>query len=380
MRAKKIFSGALFEEQSRTTVTVAELWPLRYIRYTPYCGSACSVKVDIILSPETSPAEICELGLQAEGYGIQSVWSSNYPSSRDPFLTLAPLALQSSRIRLGPLVVTPYEQHPFKTAKALATLNELCGGRANILIGGPTGVNAAMGMGTGHMVGMVRESVEVVKAAGPDQPLNYDGKHFQVWNFHPEWATHAAPRIYVGANRPQMMKMSAQVADNVMVGDPLPKRFAETMTMLDGFVQEFDRSRDQLRISGLIAWHVKDSKAASVAEARQQLALRGMLDPWYIEEFLDDEECALVDQQREVFFRSYKNKSDEIPGVPEAVLDKLVDNLSFSGTPDDLDRHIERLQELGRLGLNEVALKLHEDQAHAIELIGERLVPAVAKA
>ena len=128
----------------------------------------------------------------AEEYGIQSVWSSNYPSSRDPFLTLAPLALASSTIRLGPLVVTAYEQHPFKTAKALATLNELCDGRANILIGGPTAVNAAMGMGEGQMVGRVRESLEVVKAAGPDQPLNYDGKYFQVCADFP---THCRPHV-----------------------------------------------------------------------------------------------------------------------------------------------------------------------------------------
>ena len=60
------------------------------------------MKVDVILSPDSSPAEVCELGLLAERYGINAIWSSNYPSSRDPFLTLAPLALQSKSIRLGP--------------------------------------------------------------------------------------------------------------------------------------------------------------------------------------------------------------------------------------------------------------------------------------
>ncbi|MGI9329168.1 MAG: LLM class flavin-dependent oxidoreductase [Gammaproteobacteria bacterium] len=336
------------------------------------------MKIDVILSPDTSPAEICELGLLAERYGIQSVWSSNYPSSRDPFLTLAPLALQSKTLRLGPLVVTAYEQHPFKTAKAIATLNELCDGRANILIGGPTGVNASMGMGVERMVGRVRESVEVVQQAGPAEKLNYNGKIFQVWNYQPTWATHVPPRIYVAANKPQMMKMSAQVADNIMVGDPLPGRFSSTMEMLDGYLGEAGRSRNDLRISGLVAWHVKADKAASISEARQQLALRGMLEAWYLDEFLTKDECDLVDRQRNVFFSAYKNKSDQIADVPESILEKLVDNLSLSGTPADLDEHIERLKELGRRGLNEVALKLHEDQADAIRVIGEHLVPALA--
>ena len=67
-----------------------------------------------------------------------------------------------------------------------------------------------------------------------------------------------------------------------------------------------------------------------------------------------------------------------IADVPESILEKLVDNLSLSGTPADLDQHIERLQDLGHRGLNEVALKLHEDQADAIRLIGERLIPALS--
>lgn len=335
------------------------------------------MRVDVILDPGTSPWEVRDLGLLAERYGINAVWSSNYPSSRDPFLTLAPLALASTRIRLGPLVVTAYEQHPFKTAKALATLNELCHGRANILIGGPTGVNAAMGMGVERMVGRVRESVEVVRAARPDRPLNYKGKIWQVWNYQPTWATDTAPRVYVGANKPQMMRMAAGVADHIMVGDPLPHRFGSTMAMLDGFLAEAGRTRQQVTVSGLVAWHVKADRAHSVSEARQQLALRGMLDTWYLEEFLTPDECSLVDSNRNAFFKAYKNRSDVVPGVPETVMEKLVDNLSLAGTPADIDQHVERLRVLGRLGLNEVALKLHEDQADAIRLIGERVVPAL---
>ena len=79
----------------------------------------------------------------------------------------------------------------------------------------------AFGMGVERMVGRVRESVEVVKAAGPTKPLNYKGKIFQVWNYQPTWATDTVPRVYVGANKPQMMRMAARVADHIMVGDPL---------------------------------------------------------------------------------------------------------------------------------------------------------------
>lgn len=334
--------------------------------------------VDVILSPDSSPTEVRDLGLLAEAHGIRAVWTSNYPSSRDPFLSLAPLALASRRIRLGPLVVTAYELHPYKTHKALATLNELAGGRANILIGGPTGVNAAMGMGTTRMVGRVRETVEVLKAAAPDQALNYKGRIFQVWGYRPTWATAAPPLVYVGANRPQMLRMAAQVADNLMVGDPVPGSLRTTLATLDAALAEQGRRREDLRISGLVAWHVKPDRAAAEHEARSQLALRGMLDAYYLSPFLDEAECALVDRQREAFFRAYKQNLATVEGVPESILRKLVDHLTLAGTPADIDAHVARLAELRRLGLTEVALKLHGGQAEAIRLIGERVVPALA--
>jgi 5,10-methylenetetrahydromethanopterin reductase len=335
------------------------------------------MRVDVILNPDSSPWEVKELGLLAEQQGIGAVWTSNYPSSRDPFITLCPLALASRRIRLGPLVVTPYELHPYKIAKALASLNELCGGRANILIGGPTGVNAAMGMGVTRMVGRVRECVEIMKGVSPDQPLNYNGRIFQVWGYRPAWAVDSPPLIYIGANKPQMLRMAARVADSIMVGDPTPQVLATTMATLDQELETAGRRRQDLRISALVAWHVKADRHKSVAEARQQLALRGMLDAWYLHPFLDEEECRFVASHREAFFAAYKNNTPVIEGVPDSITDKLVENLTCCGNEDDIDRHVARLKGFRDLGLSEVALKLHNDQAEAIRLIGKRVVPAL---
>jgi len=54
------------------------------------------------------------------------------------------------------------------------------------------------------------------------------------------------------------------------------------------------RTRADLRLSSLAAWHVKAAAEASRAEARSQLALRGMLEDWYIDSFMDPDEYRLV--------------------------------------------------------------------------------------
>jgi alkanesulfonate monooxygenase SsuD/methylene tetrahydromethanopterin reductase-like flavin-dependent oxidoreductase (luciferase family) len=331
---------------------------------------------DVILDPDSSPQEVCELGLLAEKYGFNAVWTSNYPSSRDPFISLCPLALASSRIRLGPLVVTPYELHPYKIAKALASLNELCGGRANILTGGPTGVNATMGMDFSRMVGRTRECVEILKRASADETLNYEGNIFQVRGYRPSWATDEPPFIYIGANKKQMTHMATGIADGLMLGDTTEQRLGSSLQRIENNLESHGRSRGDLRVSCLIAWHVKEDKQLSSSEARRHLALRGMLDIWFLETFLDEDECRIVDTSREKIFKAYKQKTDKIEGVPDEIVDKLVNNLSMSGDYDDIDRHIETLRRYRDMGLDEVAFKLHKDQAAAISVIGERILPA----
>ncbi len=333
------------------------------------------MRVDVILPPEVSPAELTELGLLAERCGIRSVWASNYPSSRDPFIGLCPLATTSRTLRLGPLVITPYEMHPYKIAKSLATLNELCGGRANILVGGPTGLMATMGIDPQRMVRHVRECVEILKAVRPDRALDYRGELFEVHGFRPEWATQSPPLIYVGANKPQMLSMAAGLADGVMFGDLVPGRLAEGLRTIDAALVAAGRNRGDVRLSGLVAWHVRDDEQAARNEARQQLALRGMLDRWYLDGFLEEAEIGLVESKRWSFFTAYKRQTPVIEGVPESIIEQMIEHLTCTGTPRDVHRHVERLRGFGELGLTEVALKLHGEPAAAIRAIGEHVVP-----
>lgn len=341
------------------------------------------MKISVILAPELSPKEIAELGLLAESLGIESVWASNYPSSRDPFIALCPLAAASTSIRLGPLVITPYELHPYKISKALLSLNEIAGGRANILVGGPTGLNATMGMPPARMVGMVKETVQILNAVRPDRPLNYQGRIFQVWGYRPDWATAPPPRLYVGANKPQMIAMAARESDAIMIGDVTTAHLENVRVRLGQALSAAGRNRQDIRLAGLVAWHVKAEARASRSEARQQLALRAMLDVEYLASFLSEPECRIVDERRGSFFRAYKDRTDEIEGVPDSVIDQLIENLTCSGDARDVERHVERLRSFGERGLDELALKLHGGaaaHAAAIRLIGERVVPAVGDA
>ena len=75
--------------------------------------------IDIILEPDLDPKQIKELGIKAEEYGVNAIWTSNYFSHWDSFLSLIPLAQATQRIKFGPLAVSPFEMHPLKIANSL---------------------------------------------------------------------------------------------------------------------------------------------------------------------------------------------------------------------------------------------------------------------
>src|SRR5438105_6401870 len=54
---------------------------------------------------------------------------------RDTWLLLAEAARATQRIEIGPLVTNPYLRHPFHTAAALASLQDLAGQRVFVGLG-----------------------------------------------------------------------------------------------------------------------------------------------------------------------------------------------------------------------------------------------------
>ena len=331
--------------------------------------------IDIILNEFASPQEAAELGLLAESYGVRGVWSTNYAWSRDPFLTLASLAEQSSQIRLGPLAISPYELHPLKMANLLFGLNEMSNGRAMITVGGGGAVLQAIGMKRERMVRAVRECLEILKGGATGKSVNYNGELYKAYGYKAEWATDTPPLIYVGSNHPQTRRLSARLADGLMTSDfcvPLMKEFIES-THAD--LKEAGRSPADFRINNFWAWHIKEDAAASMREARRELILRGYLGEQYFRPFLSDDEMKLMLDNFQAFLDAFTNSTDVIAGVPEELVNKMIDNISFAGGLDAIDKAIETLNEFADIGLTEIALRVHDDPADAIRLIGERVMP-----
>ncbi len=333
------------------------------------------MRVDVLLEPDQTPAQLTELALLCERFGIQTMWLQNYVSCRDPFMCLVPAAMATTRVGLGVCVTSPWEMHPVKMANALLTLQEYSAGRAGLVIGGGGEWLARLGIEPVKRVRAVREAVELVRGGVAGKGLTYQGELHKVYGYRPKFGSDAPPLVYVGANQPKMLHATVPAADGVMYSDMTRGRIAETVRLTRQALADKQRGPEGYRISNIWAWHVKPDREVALREARRELLLRGLLDRWYLETFLSPEDCALMESHKMAFFKAYRDRSGVIAGVPEHLVDDCLANLTFTGTPDDIEPRIGELLAFREAGVNELCIRLHDDPAQAIQLIGERVLP-----
>jgi alkanesulfonate monooxygenase SsuD/methylene tetrahydromethanopterin reductase-like flavin-dependent oxidoreductase (luciferase family) len=335
------------------------------------------MQIDVILDTRARAAELAELGRLAERHGIGGVWVSSLNDSRDPFTNLSVLAQATRTVRMGPIAVNPFDTHPLKIAAAFLTLNELAGGRARIVVGGGGEALQALGIAPTRRVRAVGECVEIIRAAASGAMVNYEGEIYTVRNCRFGWVEAQAPPVYVGAGQAQMLRMAARVADGSMMSDVPPGPAASAIASLDTALREHGKSRPAYWTSVFTAWHVYADEAEARCEAKRWLLLRGIFRPWLLAEFLQPADVELVMTSRGAFAKAFAAGSHRVEGVPDRVLDALIDNVTLCATPRTLEKVVAKIWHLGEAGLGGVALRLYADPAESIRLIGERLLPAL---
>jgi 5,10-methylenetetrahydromethanopterin reductase len=94
------------------------------------------IPVDVGLLPQESVSETAALAARAEELGFGGVWvADSHHVFRDAFAALALCAERTRTIRLATGVSNPVTRHPAALAGAIATIDELSGGRAVLGIG-----------------------------------------------------------------------------------------------------------------------------------------------------------------------------------------------------------------------------------------------------
>lgn len=133
--------------------------------------------------PNPTVEQIVELAVAAEDNGADWLGVADAFWWRDVWLLLAAAARATVRIELGPCVTNPYLRHPFHTASALATLQEIAG-PARVFVGigaGGSELRGAAGVDRSDAPERVAALAGLLRRVAAGEPLDQaSARHLDV--------------------------------------------------------------------------------------------------------------------------------------------------------------------------------------------------------
>jgi len=204
-----------------------------------------------------------DTALLAEKLGYHSIWVYDHfhnvprPAHEAVFecwTTIAAISQRTSRIRLGQMVGCNSYRNPGLLAKITSTIDVISGGRLDWGIGAGWYENEYRGYGyefpkPADRIGMLRESVEIVKSMWTNTETSYDGKYYKMVraNCDPKPLQKPNPPIWIGGGGEQLtLRVVAEHADCSNFGGKLDE-WARKREILKGHCAAVGRDESEIR-------------------------------------------------------------------------------------------------------------------------------------
>ena len=221
--------------------------------------------IDLLLIPfGATYADMRAAARAAEEGGFNGLWTFDH--FREPvryagapvpecLTVLSALAEATSRLQLGPLVLNVANRRPGLLANMAATLQQVSGGRLVLGIGAGAGPNTPY-TAEQEMLGQpvavdairaeqVAETAQILHALWSGEPVEFEGRHFQLRRPSGFLKPDPAPPIVIGGFGRRMARIAGRYGDGFNVPARLPGMEAliemarrarlETHSTLDGF-------------------------------------------------------------------------------------------------------------------------------------------------
>ncbi len=158
-----------------------------------------------------------------------------YSRTYDPFVASAAAAAASQRLRIGTGICLVIERDPIVTAKEVASVDVLSGGRFLFGVGAGWNREEMRNHGTdpSHRFAIMRERIEAMKAIWTQEEASYSGTHVsfdRIWCW-PKPLQRPYPPVLVGGNGPRVLDRVLAFGDEWMPNrvrdDEIIPRFEE---------------------------------------------------------------------------------------------------------------------------------------------------------
>jgi 5,10-methylenetetrahydromethanopterin reductase len=176
------------------------------------------MKRSINVIPECPIADMVALAVEAEALGFDRCWVYDEGLvTRDVHVVMSAIAAATTTIEIGPGITNPYTRHPATTASAIASLDELSGGRAFLGIGAGGSLTLdPIGLERTKPLRAVAETIEVARALFSGGVTDYDGHSTTLRSASMDYGREDI-EIWLAGRGPKMLELGGRLADGVML-------------------------------------------------------------------------------------------------------------------------------------------------------------------
>ncbi len=178
--------------------------------------TAGELALGLQIVPTMGSAELIDTIVTAEELGYSYCMVADEGLMLDVYAVLGAAAQVTSTIRLG-AVTNPYTRHPAATAAAIATVDEMSGGRAFVtLVAGGTMVLHPMGLERSAPLAMMADAIEALRLLWRGEPVTWRGRRLSLEGAQLTTGTHSIP-IWVAARGERMLAVAGAHADGLVL-------------------------------------------------------------------------------------------------------------------------------------------------------------------
>lgn len=176
------------------------------------------IEVGVQLLADAPVPHLVELAQEAERLGFTKCWVFDEGvATRDAFVTLGAIAQNTTTLHIGTGITNPYTRHPAQTANAIATVDELSGGRAFLGIGaGGTLALEPMGLKRQQPLVALREVLDTFRPLFRGERVTYEGEVVRLKDAHLDFARPDLP-IWIASRGQKILTLAGQAADGVIL-------------------------------------------------------------------------------------------------------------------------------------------------------------------
>ncbi len=176
------------------------------------------MRTGINVIPECPVGEVVAVAERAETLGFDRCWVYDEGlATRDLYVVLTAIAVATRRLELGPGITNPHTRHPAQTAAAIASLDELSGGRAFLGIGAGGSLTLdPLGIDRRRPLSAVAETIDICRGLWSGEPITHDGEVAVLRDAALSYAR-SDIEVWLAGRGPRMLALGGRAADGVML-------------------------------------------------------------------------------------------------------------------------------------------------------------------